>query len=156
MLSRIHGIRGPTWRWVRETRIQLSSMAFTFSSQNGSSKRLSSENLEDLSPTPAAGNIAVKWLAAGVDPVDLAAVAGESSATAFRPNAEPLVGGTEGVGLVTAVGKSVTTVEPGDRVVPIKVSINCSFRYTFPPYGSSGVFTKDSFILWPSLRVYSG
>lgn len=70
---------------------------------------------------PPAGCVTVKWLAAGIDPVDIAVASGMPSAASFTPSSQPAIAGTEGVGLVTAVGGGVTAMEAGDHVIPIKV-----------------------------------
>lgn len=66
------------------------------------------------SSPPPPGFVAIKWLAAGVDPSDLHPSPAATSSAA--------VAGTEGVGVVTAVGSGVTVMDAGDHVVPIKVS----------------------------------
>lgn len=73
------------------------------------------------SSPPPPGFVAIKWLAAGVDPCDLHPSPAATSSAA--------VAGTEGVGVVTAVGSGVTVMDAGDRVVPIKVSL---FYSSFP------------------------
>lgn len=133
MLLRVQCFRQPIRRWVTESGRRLSSMAYTLSIGKGSASDPVSVTLIDK-PTsnPTAGNVVVKWLAAGVDPVDLAAASGDPNAELFRPLSEPNVGGTEGVGIVTAVGSGVEALETGDRVVPIKVSdevFNCTSNY---------------------------
>lgn len=68
----------------------------------------------------AGDNLRVRWLAAGVDPLDLAAVRGDPAAAPFAPPL-PAVPGSEGVAVVEEVGPDVTSVKPGDRVIPVKV-----------------------------------
>ena len=71
-------------------------------------------------PAPTADNISVTWLAAGVDPVDIATLSGVN--TPYAPSSYPAVPGTEGVAKVTAVGPAVENIAEGDLVIPVKVS----------------------------------
>ncbi|WP_167475446.1 zinc-dependent alcohol dehydrogenase family protein [Nocardia arthritidis] len=66
-------------------------------------------------PALGAGAVAVRMLAAAINPSDLVTVSG-----AYASRTElPLVPGFEGVGRVCGVGPGVTTVAVGDRVLPI-------------------------------------
>lgn len=60
---------------------------------------------------PGAGDVIVRMLASGVCHTDLLARDGKFGG---RP---PLIAGHEGAGIVEAVGRDVTRVRPGDRVV---------------------------------------
>lgn len=98
----------------------LSSSAYVYSAPGAAASVLSHTNLD----TPSAaqpGNIVVKWLAAGVDPVDLATVSAESSTRSIAPSSFPAVAGSEGVAVVTSVASDVKSVSAGDYVIPIKV-----------------------------------
>ncbi|XP_028937382.1 enoyl-[acyl-carrier-protein] reductase, mitochondrial isoform X2 [Ornithorhynchus anatinus] len=64
--------------------------------------------------TPGGREVQVKMLAAPVNPADINMVQGTY---ALLP-ALPAVGGNEGVGQVVAVGGDVTSLEPGDWVIP--------------------------------------
>lgn len=103
----------------RPTR-SLSTAAYTLTSHGDISSVLAKDTVHTPS-SATSNNIIVKWLAAGVDPVDLAAARGEPSAASFVPTALPAVAGTEGVAKVQAVGPDVTGIKTGDHVVPIKV-----------------------------------
>jgi NADPH:quinone reductase len=63
-------------------------------------------------PKPIAGQVVVKILAAGVNPVDVYMRAG----TYPRKPSLPYTPGTDGAGVVESVGKGVTRLAPGDRV----------------------------------------
>ncbi|KAI0564749.1 trans-2-enoyl-CoA reductase [Gracilaria domingensis] len=78
------------------------STAYTFTATGPPSSVLSREQLP--TPKPSDGHLRLKWLAAGVDPVDLATLAGSPSASEFAPSIFPAVAGNEGVARVTATG----------------------------------------------------
>lgn len=63
---------------------------------------------------PAAGQVAIKFLAAPINVADLSQIQGHY---AIRPTF-PAVAGNEGVAVVTAVGSGVTNVKVNDRVIP--------------------------------------
>lgn len=102
---------------------RLATTGLTYVTEGKPSAVLSMTKLEALpSPLPA-GCIAVNWMAVGVDPTDLAIVSGAHTQSSFRPSpSQPVVPGSEGVGVVAAVASDVSKLKPGDRVIPIKVS----------------------------------
>lgn len=63
-----------------------------------------------------ASQVAIKMLAAPINPADLNMVKGNYG---FQPTL-PAVGGNEGVGVVTSVGASVKGLQVNDRVIPAK------------------------------------
>ncbi|WP_326494148.1 zinc-dependent alcohol dehydrogenase family protein [Ensifer sp. SL37] len=67
---------------------------------------------------PAAGEVEVALSLAAINPSDLIPVTGAYSARTTLP----FVPGFEGFGTVTRVGPGVTSLKPGDRVVPIGAS----------------------------------
>jgi NDMA-dependent alcohol dehydrogenase len=69
------------------------------------------EPVEVLPPGP--GEVQVRMLAAGVCHSDLHVMKGD------QPLRVPIILGHEGAGVIEAVGDGVTTVEPGDPVIPI-------------------------------------
>jgi S-(hydroxymethyl)glutathione dehydrogenase/alcohol dehydrogenase len=69
------------------------------------------ERVEVLPPGP--GEVLVRIHAAGVCHSDLHVMKGD------QPMKTPIIPGHEGAGVVETVGPGVTTVEPGDRVIPI-------------------------------------
>lgn len=75
----------------------------------------------DLDP-PKAGEVLVKWMAAGLCHSDDHLATGDmATSNAFAdarglPRQFPLIGGHEGAGLVVEVGDGVTTLAPGDHV----------------------------------------
>lgn len=72
---------------------------------------LALEIIEVLPPGP--GEITVRMMAAGVCHSDLHLMKGE------LPMKTPIVLGHEGAGIVEEIGKGVTSVQPGDHVIPI-------------------------------------
>ncbi|WP_429807714.1 zinc-dependent alcohol dehydrogenase family protein [Ensifer sp. B1-9] len=67
---------------------------------------------------PAAGEVEVALSLAAINPSDLIPVSGAYSARTSLP----FVPGFEGFGTVTRVGAGVTSLKPGDQVVPIGAS----------------------------------
>ncbi|KAH7720047.1 oxidoreductasezinc-binding dehydrogenase family protein [Aphelenchoides avenae] len=67
---------------------------------------------ENLGPT----EVLVRWLAAPVNPADLAQIAG---AYGIRPSL-PAVPGIEGCGVVEKVGSKVTNQKVGDNIIPLE------------------------------------
>lgn len=69
--------------------------------------------IEELpSPTPGAGELVIDLEAVGVNPVDTYI---RSGAQGYAPKL-PYTPGLDGAGIVSAVGKGVTQLRPGDRV----------------------------------------
>jgi NADPH2:quinone reductase len=62
-------------------------------------------------PTPGPGQVVVKLMAIGVNPVDTYIRKG-----AYGPKTFPYIPGTDGAGIVESVGEGVKKVKPGDRV----------------------------------------
>ncbi|MBL9151076.1 MAG: Zn-dependent alcohol dehydrogenase [Verrucomicrobiales bacterium] len=69
------------------------------------------ETVEVLPPGP--GEVQVRMQAAGVCHSDLHVMKGD------LPMKTPIILGHEGAGIVEAIGKGVTSVEPGDHIIPI-------------------------------------
>src|SRR6266849_10114434 len=69
--------------------------------------------LEEIpAPKPEAGQVLVRVKAAGVNPADTYM---RSGAYAIKPPL-PYTPGSDGAGVVEAIGEGVTKVQPGDRV----------------------------------------
>lgn len=96
------------------------STAYTYAA-TGDPHTILSRTSAKASTPPTGSNVQVSWLAAGVDPVDLAVLSGSPSATAFEHSSLPAVAGNEGVATVTAVGPDASGITKGDFVIPIKV-----------------------------------
>ncbi|XP_023937708.2 alcohol dehydrogenase class-3 [Bicyclus anynana] len=77
-------------------------------------KPLSIEEIE-VDP-PKAGEVRVKILATGVCHTDAYTLSGKDPEGVF-----PVILGHEGGGIVESIGKGVTTVKPGDHVLPLYV-----------------------------------
>ena len=75
-------------------------------------KPLSIEKIE-VAP-PKAGEVRIKVLASGVCHTDAFTLSGEDPEGTF-----PAVLGHEGGGVVESVGEGVTSVKPGDHVIPL-------------------------------------
>jgi len=73
--------------------------------------------------------VCVKMLAAPINPSDINRIQGVYP---VRPN-PPAVGGYEGVGEVLSVGSSVTSLSPGDWVIPSPPSFG-TLSFTFFPF----------------------
>lgn len=72
---------------------------------------------EVLVAAPRAGEVRVRMVAASICQTDFAALKGYQI-NKFYEGAYPVVVGHEGVGVVESVGPGVTTMQPGDHVVP--------------------------------------
>ncbi|OQS03896.1 trans-2-enoyl-CoA reductase [Thraustotheca clavata] len=72
------------------------------------------EDVGLLPKTLGQHEVAVKFLAAPVNPADLSMVTGGYGIKA----ALPAIGGNEGVAQVTAIGQAVSSLKVGDRVIP--------------------------------------
>ena len=97
---------------------------------------------------PAPGEALVRVMASGLCHSD------DHSVTGDVPGPVPIVGGHEGSGIVEAVGRDVTRVQPGDHVVvlPLAVCGECRFcndgrsylcdlnAYAVQPTGPTGLF----------------
>ncbi|XP_064508020.1 alcohol dehydrogenase 1-like [Pseudopipra pipra] len=73
---------------------------------------------------PKAGEVRIKLVAAGICRTD------EHLLQGCFPNAEfPVIPGHEGAGIVESIGEGVTSVKPGDKVIPVCVPQcgKCSF-----------------------------
>lgn len=102
---------------ARRTARALSSVAYAYNPA-AAPHVIAPTTIAGPSSPPPPGFVAIKWLAAGVDQSDLHPSPAATSSAA--------VAGTEGVGIVTAVGSGVTVMDAGDHVVPIKVSLSYS------------------------------
>ncbi len=80
--------------------------------QHGDPVKVVATEEEDV-PSPAAGEVFIDMLAAPINPVDLNVIEGKYP---VRP-ALPGVPGSEGVGVVRALGADVSGVEPGQHVI---------------------------------------
>jgi NADPH2:quinone reductase len=76
---------------------------------------------ETPTPKPAAGQVLVRIHAAGVNPYDTYMRAGTY---AIKPPL-PYTPGSDGAGVIEAVGSGVTKVKPGDRVYTAKTISGC-------------------------------
>ena len=82
--------------------------------------------LEEVpTPKPAAGEVLVRIHAAGVNPYDTYMRAG----TYARKPSLPYTPGSDGAGVVQAVGEEVKEVKPGDRVYTAK-TLSGAYRNT--------------------------
>lgn len=95
-----------------------SPTAYTYA-RHGHPSTVISPSTEPAAAAPSADQVAVSFLAAGVDAGDVAAVLGVDGGAGKAPF--PRVAGHGGVALVTQVGSSVTGLKEGDYVVPAKV-----------------------------------
>src|SRR5687768_4217360 len=77
-------------------------------------------NLEQRQPGPT--EVVVRMLAAPVSALDLTTVKG-TSAAASKLISLPAVAGNEGVGVVTQVGKSVSSLQVNDHVIPSRLGL---------------------------------
>lgn len=118
MLSRMQALGRPSSRAFAQ---RLSTMAYQYSQAGIPSAVISATKLDSPASPPAPGKVVVNWLAAGIDPVDLATLSGAPATSELRPQSFPAVPGTEGVGIVTAVASDITSVKEGDHVIPLKV-----------------------------------
>lgn len=89
-------------------------------------KPLSIEEIE-VDP-PKAGEVRVKIIATGVCHTDSYTLSGKDPEGVF-----PVVLGHEGGGIVESVGEGVTTVKPGDHVVPLYVPQCKSCKFCLNP-----------------------
>jgi NADPH:quinone reductase-like Zn-dependent oxidoreductase len=72
------------------------------------------KRVERPEPEPGPGQVKLRVQAAALNSRDLQVIANQ-----YDPNQRlPIVPGSDGVGIVVAVGAGVTRVRPGDRVVP--------------------------------------
>ncbi|EQC30238.1 hypothetical protein SDRG_12088 [Saprolegnia diclina VS20] len=88
--------------------------AVRYHAQGVPTEVLKVEDVGLLPKTLGQHEVALKFLAAPVNPADLSMVMGGYGIKA----ALPAIGGNEGVARVTAVGQAVSTLKVGDRVIP--------------------------------------
>ncbi|HEY8900211.1 MAG TPA: 2-enoyl thioester reductase domain-containing protein [Chthoniobacterales bacterium] len=82
-------------------------------------------SLEELSlAAPATNEVQLEMLAAPINPADLNVIAG----TYGQLPEPPAIIGNEGAGRIVAVGAEVTTLHPGDLVVPLPLGSWCGAR----------------------------
>lgn len=84
----------------------LSTLAYSCNSS-----KIERISVNSASSSPSAGQVSVKWLAAGIDQLD------------FSMPSKSNIGGNEGVGVVTNTGSGVQDVQTGDHVIPIKMGL---------------------------------
>ncbi len=78
-------------------------------------------------PTQLSGKqVLVKMLAAPINPADVNIIEGTYGTS---PSSFPAVGGNEGVGVVEAVGSSVSQISPQQRVIPAKPGLGLHFIF---------------------------
>lgn len=80
----------------------------------GAKEKLKIENV-DVAP-PKAGEVRMKVIATGVCHTDAYTLSGMDSEAAF-----PAILGHEGAGIVESIGEGVTSVKPGDHVIPLYI-----------------------------------
>lgn len=97
-----------------------SPTAYTYT-RHGHPSTVMTPSTAPAAAAPSGDQVAVSFLAAGVDAGDVAAVLGVDGAAGKAPF--PRVGGHGGVALVTKVGGSVKGLKEGDYVVPAKVRL---------------------------------
>jgi S-(hydroxymethyl)glutathione dehydrogenase/alcohol dehydrogenase len=73
---------------------------------------------------PRKGEVRIKVLASGVCHTDAYTMSGQDSEGVF-----PVILGHEGGAIVESIGEGVTTVQPGDHVIPLYIPEcrNCKF-----------------------------
>ncbi|KAM9321528.1 enoyl-[acyl-carrier-protein] reductase, mitochondrial [Gastrophryne carolinensis] len=89
-------------------------------------------------PPPSNYEVRVKMLAAPINPSDINMVQGTY---ALLPQL-PAVGGNEGVGVVAEVGNLVSSMKPGDWVIPADAGLGT--------WRTEGVFIEDALVKVPS------
>ncbi|XP_058712216.1 enoyl-[acyl-carrier-protein] reductase, mitochondrial [Poecile atricapillus] len=83
-------------------------------------------------------DVSVKMLAAPINPADINMIQGAYP----LPLSLPAVGGNEGVGEVLEVGRRVTALKPGDRVIPADTGLGT--------WRTRGVFPEEMLLKVPS------
>ncbi|CAI9594994.1 unnamed protein product [Staurois parvus] len=126
------------WPAMRLIRRQLSSVArgLVYEKHGEPSQVLRLQRLEVASPTDY--EVKVKMLAAPINPSDLNMIQGTY---ALLPQL-PAVGGNEGVGVVAAVGRHVSSVRPGDWVIPVDAGLGT--------WRTEGIFRESALVRVPS------
>ncbi|GAB0491272.1 hypothetical protein MMPV_002524 [Pyropia vietnamensis] len=97
-----------------------SPTAYTYA-RHGHPTNVITPSTAPAAAAPSADQVAVSFLAAGVDAGDVAAVLGVDGGAGKAPF--PRVAGHGGVALVTKVGSSVKGLKEGDYVVPAKAGL---------------------------------
>ncbi|XP_075051616.1 enoyl-[acyl-carrier-protein] reductase, mitochondrial isoform X3 [Mixophyes fleayi] len=88
--------------------------------------------------SPSDYEVRVKMLAAPINPSDINMVQGTY---ALLPQL-PAVGGNEGVGVVAEIGNHVSSVRPGDWVIPVDTGLGT--------WRTEGVFSEEALVRVPS------
>ncbi|XP_071992992.1 enoyl-[acyl-carrier-protein] reductase, mitochondrial [Engystomops pustulosus] len=127
------------WPALRLVRRQLSTAAprgLVYEKHGEPSQVLRLKNIEVPSPTNY--EVRVKMLAAPINPSDLNMVQGTY---ALLPQL-PAVGGNEGVGVVAEVANHVSSVRPGDWVIPADAGLGT--------WCTEGLFSEEALVRVPS------
>ncbi|XP_040193212.1 enoyl-[acyl-carrier-protein] reductase, mitochondrial isoform X1 [Rana temporaria] len=126
------------WPGMRMIRRQLSSAVrgLVYEKHGEPAQVLRLQKLEVASP--ADYQVAVKMLAAPINPSDINMIQGTY---ALLPQL-PAVGGNEGVGVVAEVGHHVSSLRPGDWVIPVDAGLGT--------WRSEGVFSEAALVRVPS------
>ncbi|XP_077337889.1 enoyl-[acyl-carrier-protein] reductase, mitochondrial isoform X2 [Lithobates pipiens] len=126
------------WPGMRMIRRQLSSAVrgLVYEKHGEPAQVLRLQKLEVTSP--ADYEVAVKMLAAPINPSDINMIQGTY---ALLPQL-PAVGGNEGVGVVAEVGHHVSSLRPGDWVIPVDAGLGT--------WRSEGVFSETALVRVPS------
>ncbi|KAG8588503.1 hypothetical protein GDO81_006002 [Engystomops pustulosus] len=150
------------WPALRLVRRQLSTAAprgLVYEKHGEPSQVLRLKNIEVPSPTNY--EVRVKMLAAPINPSDLNMVQGTY---ALLPQL-PAVGGNEGVGVVAEVANHVSSVRPGDWVIPADAGLvkplssginqdmilhQCSYSINKGTWCTEGLFSEEALVRVPS------
>ncbi|KAM8975933.1 enoyl-[acyl-carrier-protein] reductase, mitochondrial isoform 1-T1 [Pelodytes ibericus] len=127
------------WPGLRLLRRSLSSQAargLVYEKHGEPLQVLRLQNVEVTPPTDY--EVRVKMLAAPINPSDINMVQGTY---ALLPEL-PAVGGNEGVGVVEEIGNHVTSVRPGDWVIPVDAGLGT--------WCTEGLFNEESLVRVPS------
>ncbi|XP_068125260.1 enoyl-[acyl-carrier-protein] reductase, mitochondrial [Hyperolius riggenbachi] len=126
----------PALRLVRRHLSTAAARGLVYEKHGEPAQVLRLQNVEVSSPLDY--EVRVKMLAAPINPSDLNMVQGTY---ALLPQL-PAVGGNEGVGVVAAIGRHVTSLRPGDWVIPVDAGLGT--------WRTEGVFNESVLIRVPS------
>src|SRR3954469_5697490 len=104
--------RAAARRWIRSIDLRRSHMKSRAAVAFAAGQPLQVVEI-DVAP-PRAGEVLVRIVATGVCPTDAFTLSGDAPEGVF-----PAVLGHEGGGIVVEVGAGVTSVKPGDHVIPL-------------------------------------
>ncbi|KAM4700906.1 enoyl-[acyl-carrier-protein] reductase, mitochondrial [Discoglossus pictus] len=127
------------WPAVRLLRRQFSSLAaraLVYEKHGEPEQVLRMHNLQV--PSPGDYDVLVKMLAAPINPSDINMIQGTY---ALLPQL-PAVGGNEGVGVVVETGRHVSSVRPGDWVIPVDAGLGT--------WRTEGLFSEATLVRVPS------